>query len=118
MNGNHKPGQGGVEPPLQSSNRSLPDELQALLEKQVSLARNGRSEEVSSLAGRVDEILALASFRTMLLRDNEQCNRIQQLYNELCLMLTVQKSELGERLKKIQTGKNSLLGYRNASSAR
>ncbi|MCK4625640.1 MAG: hypothetical protein KAV00_10045 [Phycisphaerae bacterium] len=93
-------------------------ELQDLLEEQVRFARNGKAEEVSSLMTRVDELLAELSACPSLPRDNEQCEHIRRLYNELCLMLTAQKSELSERLKKMHTGKNSLRAYRSASSAR
>ena len=93
-------------------------ELQTLLEKQVSLARNGKTEEVSSLIARVGELLAELSARPSLLRDNKQCECIRRLYKELCLMFTAQKSELAERLKKMPTGKNSLRAYRNGSSTR
>ncbi len=103
---------------MDNAHAFLLTELQTLLEEQVSLARNGKHEEVESLVARVDELLTELSDCPMLLRDNEQCERIRQLYNELCLMLTAQKSELAGRLRKIQTGKNSLRAYRDASSAR
>lgn len=92
-------------------------ELRTMLEKQVSLARNGKLEEVSSLIARVGDLLAEPSACPSLPRDNEQCECIRRLYNEVCLILTVQKNEIAERLQKIQTGKNSLRAYRNTSSA-
>ena len=92
----------------------LLSELQALLEKQVRLAKNGKLQELSSLAAKLEALLVEASSAPSLPRNSEKAEHIRRLYNELCLILTTEKSDLAGRLKKMQKGKNSLQAYHNA----
>jgi hypothetical protein len=92
----------------------LLSELQALLEKQVRLARDGKLQEVSSLTAKLEALLAEASSAPSLPRNSEKAEHIHRLYNELCLILTTEKSDLAGKLKKMQKGKNSLQAYHDA----
>ena len=89
-------------------------ELQTLLARQVRLAKDGKLQEVSSLAARLEALLAEASSAPSLPRNGEKAEHIRRLYNELCLILTTEKSDLAGKLEKMQRGKNSLQAYHNA----
>ena len=92
----------------------LLSELQNLLTEQVRLAKDGKLQEVSSLAAKLEGLLAEASSAPSLPQNSEKAKHIHRLYNELCLVLTTEKSDLAGRLKKMQKGKNSLHAYRDA----
>ncbi len=89
-------------------------ELQTLLERQVRLARDGKLREVSSLAAKLETLLSEASSYPSPSQNSEKAEHIRRLYNELCLILTTEKSDLAGKLKKMQKGKNSLQAYHDA----
>jgi hypothetical protein len=47
------------------------------------------------------------------LAPNESKNRQQQLYKDLCLALTAQKTKTAEELSRVHKGKKSIKAYRN-----
>ncbi|MHC4721680.1 MAG: hypothetical protein ACYS6I_03115 [Planctomycetota bacterium] len=91
------------------------DELQSLLERQIELARQGSiievealSEQATSLAGRLAQsgILESGKFRN-------RRERLQKLYEDLRLAITVQKVDAFAELRRVRKGRKAVEAYRN-----
>jgi hypothetical protein len=91
------------------------DELQSLLERQIELARQGSisevealSEQADSLAGRLAQsgILESAEFKN-------RRGRLEKLYEDLRLAITVQKTDAFAELRRIRKGRKAVETYRN-----
>jgi len=86
--------------------------IQDLLNRQISLAQTGRTEEIQALADEVEQILAHADpaeFQDASIRES-----ILMLHQRLGLTLGAAKNEAAEQLKGINRGKGSLRAYRDA----
>lgn len=93
----------------------LLDDLQSLLEKQTKLARQGKIGDVELLsrqAGCVVEkiaqtgILDLPDFK-------ERRDKLQKLYEDLCLAITAQRAETSKKLSHVRKGKKTIETYHN-----
>ncbi len=92
-------------------------QLIELLELQISLAGQGKLDEIDSLADRIEQLLDGACDCVASQRSAAMGGRIQSLHRELCLILEVERADLGRRLKKMGKGKKSLRGYHDALGA-
>ncbi len=92
-------------------------QLTELLELQISLARQGKLDEIDSLADRMPQLLNAACDCGASQRYANMVERIQSLHRELCLILEAERADLGARLKKVGKGKKSLRGYYDALGA-
>ena len=90
----------------------LLSKLERILGEQVSLARRGEFEKVASLATTVEKLLARVATCASP-GDRQKANRCRDLYDELCLSLRTETSELADRLKHMGKGKRSLRAYRD-----
>lgn len=97
-----------------SRSSSKLDELQNLLEKQISFAKQGNlnkvellNEQAESLAGQISQsgIFEPAEFKT-------RHKHIRKLYQDLYLALKTQQTEAAEELKRVRKGKKTIAAYR------
>ena len=92
-------------------------QLTELLELQISLAKQGKLDEIDSLADRIEQLLDAACDCAASQRYANMAERIQSLHRELCLILEAERADLGARLKKFGKGKKFLRGYHDALDA-
>ena len=92
-------------------------ELKGLLAEQISLARAGKLDQASALVGSVERLIRQASACLSSRGNQQMANDIRRLYDELCLTLKGQESELADQLRRVRVGKSSLGAYRDASSS-
>jgi hypothetical protein len=91
------------------------DDLQSLLEKQIELAQQGNISDVEVLskqAGPVVEKIAQAGILELAEFKNQR-EQLQKLYKDLCLVITAQKADTGEKLGRVRKGKKTVEVYRN-----
>lgn len=98
--------------------KHLLDELQTLLEKQVETARQGKIRDVEVLskqAGSLSEKIAQTGILDPAdLAFNEvRREKLQKLYEELCLAITDQKAEVSKELSRVRKGKKTIQTYRS-----
>lgn len=94
----------------------LLDDLQILLEKQIKLAHRGNISGIGFLSKQADSLVRKIA-RTGILELAEfeiRRERLQKLYEELCLTLTAQRAETGEKLSRIRKGKRTIEAYRSS----
>jgi len=102
------------EIPTGGGHAHLLDELQSLLEAQIELVHQGGvidSERLSTQAGRLVEKIAQAGILE-LSEFKSRRNRLQKLYQELHLALSVQKADIAEKLSHVRKGKKIIQIYR------
>jgi len=96
----------------------LLDELQNVLDKQIELVRQGGlsnletlSRDANSLVEKIVQtgILELSEYRYWR-------ERLQKLYDNLCLAITAQKTDTAERLSRVHKGKKLLDAYAGSSN--
>jgi hypothetical protein len=91
------------------------DELQGLLERQIELARQGSISEVEALS-RQAESLAVRLAQSGILQSVEFRNRrerLEKLYEDLRLAITIQKADAFAELRRVRKGRKAVEAYRN-----
>jgi hypothetical protein len=91
------------------------DELQSLLERQIELARQGSISEVEALSEQADS-LAGKLVQSGIMESVEFRNRrerLQKLYEDLRLAVTVQKADAFAELRRVRKGRKAVEAYRN-----
>jgi exosome complex RNA-binding protein Rrp4 len=95
----------------------LLDELQSLLEKQLELAHQGNpaSEQMYVLSRRTDSLVEKIAQTGILDSVELQCRseKLQKLYEGLCLVIAAQKANVCEELSQIRRGRKTIGTYRN-----
>jgi hypothetical protein len=89
--------------------------LQDILEKQISLARQGNVTAVERLVGQAGSLMGKVVESGVLERTEFEGSRkrLQGLYKELCLSLTAQKAAVARELNRIRKGKKTIGIYRS-----
>jgi hypothetical protein len=91
------------------------DELEELLREQLKLARQGDPTEVETLAERTGGLIERLSksefFREPLFEKRRR--KLQELYEQVCLVLSAQMEEVSQSLGRIGKGKKTITLYRN-----
>ncbi len=93
----------------------LLDELQSLLEKQIELARQSNINEIEVLSKQASSLVGKIA-RSGVLESSEFNNRREQLrklYDSLCLAITAQRADVGEKLSRVRKGKKTIEAYRS-----
>jgi len=92
---------------------NLLDELQSLLEKQIEMTRQGSIIDIerlgSQISGLVEKITQAGILERVEFENRRE--RLQKLYKELHLVLTVNKADTAEKLGRIRKGKKLLAAY-------
>ncbi len=93
----------------------LLDDLQSLLEKQIELAQQGNISGVEVLSKQASSLVVeIAQTGILELREfKKRRERLQKLYEELCLALTAAKAETVEKLSQVRRGKRTIETYRS-----
>jgi len=94
----------------------LLDELQSLLGRQIKLARQSNIGDVEVLSKQAGSLVEKIT-QTGIFESAEFENRREQLgklYKDLCLALTAQRAETGEKLSRVRKGKKTIETYRNS----
>jgi len=91
------------------------DELYALLERQVQMLRNNRYREFEELIEKTNAVTAEIAQHPPppAPQLNARARQIKKLYNELLLMIEVEKDSVEKQLQKIAYGKRTLQVYQN-----
>ena len=95
-----------------SSDSSLVQQLQAVLEHQLELACRGELEGVPELQEDVDRLLDAIRPQALLSSDAGGVKRIKELHNALALTLAAQRVELADMLARMRQGRKTLKAYR------
>jgi hypothetical protein len=90
----------------------MAERLAEILNRQISLARAGRIDDVVNLASQVDELMAGDPRQ---FKEISNIKSIRDLFDKLQLILGVAKQEISEELGGLRKGKTSLKAYRTAS---
>jgi len=90
--------------------------LETLLREQLSLAREGKADQVWKLTDGAAELLSLALTCQATPADGGQVRRIQRMYNEICLTLAAEKQSLADRLAQARTGLKTLHAYQTSAT--
>jgi hypothetical protein len=96
----------------------LLDELQTLLEKQIELARQGDLREVELLSEKSGSLVEKIAQTGILDTADPSFNggrreRLQKLYEDLCLTVEAQKAGISEELSRVRKGKKTVQAYRS-----
>lgn len=96
------------------------DRLHGLLARQLELIRQGNVVAAEALCEQTDPLVrVIADSDTLGGADGEDRRRLlEQLYRELCLMLTAQRKETSNALQAVRRGKRMLRTYGNHLSPR
>ncbi len=96
------------------------DRLQELLEKQLALVRQGHLDAALELCGQTEQyvrqIAATPAAQTCSATDRGQ--RVQRLYEDLCLALTAQRTEVSSTLEALRQGRRVLTAYSRIGPSR
>jgi len=95
----------------------LLDKLEALLERQIALAQEGKISAVEMLGKQANSLVTRIA-ETKIPEQPEfqdRRNRLQRLYDSLCLALTAQKADVVAKLGLIRKGKKTLDAYRGST---
>lgn len=103
--GARSPGAGAT---FQALTRALTEQLEA--------ARRGRLEEVETLAGQVDALLAKARRAGAALREADR-RRLRNLHEKVRLALAQQQAELADRRAHLRRGKGTVRAYAASSGS-
>jgi hypothetical protein len=98
-----------------SQSSSKLDELQSLLERQIELTRQGSISEVEALGEQADSLAGKLA-QSGILESAEFRNRrerLQKLYEDLRLAITVQKADAFAELRRVRKGRKAVEAYRN-----
>jgi hypothetical protein len=98
---------------VEDNRTQLVHELQALLNKQIELARDSSAGRVVALSDRAESLaqeIAQAGF-LQLPEFKEQRERLQESYAGLSLALAVQKAETAENLSLVRKVKRTVATY-------
>ncbi len=91
----------------------LLDGLQELLERQLALVRQGRLEAALELCGQTEpyvrQIAETRAAGTCFATGRE--DRVKRLYEDLCLALTAQRTEVSAALNTLRQGRRVLNAY-------
>jgi uncharacterized protein YicC (UPF0701 family) len=93
----------------------LLDDLRSLLEKQIKLAQQGNISEVEVLSRQAGSLVEKIE-QTRILESAEFENRrerLQKLYDSLCLAVTAQRADIAEELSRVRKGKKTVRTYRS-----
>ncbi|MCL5278468.1 MAG: hypothetical protein M1376_01005 [Planctomycetes bacterium] len=98
----------------------LLDRLQELLERQLALVRQGRLEAALELGAQTEpyvrQIAEIRATQTGRATDREE--RVQRLYEDLCLALMAQRTEVSAALDALRQGRRVLDAYSRTGSLR
>jgi hypothetical protein len=96
------------------------DRLHGLLARQLELIRQGNVVAAEALCEQTDPLVrAMVTLDTFHGADGADWRRsLEQLYRELCLMLTAQRTETSTALQAVRRGKRMLRTYGNHLSPR
>ncbi len=91
----------------------LLDRLQELLERQLALVRQGQLEAALELGAQTEpyvrQIAATRAAQTGGATDRQE--RVKRLYEDLCLALTAQRTEVSAALDTVRQGRRVLNAY-------
>ena len=88
----------------------LLDKLEALLERQITLAQEGKIGAVEILGKQANSLVPQIA-ETGILEQPEfqgRRNQLQTLYDSLCLAVTAQKADVVAKLSLVRKGKKTL----------
>ncbi len=96
----------------------LLDELQVLLEKQIEMARQGNIREVEVLSEQAGSVVEKIAQTQILdpadsIFNRKRREQLQKLYEDLCLTITDQKTDVSEKLSQVRKGKKTIQTYRS-----
>jgi hypothetical protein len=98
----------------------LLDRLQELLERQLALVRQGHLDAALELCAQTEpyvrQIAETRAAGTCCATDRGQ--RVQRLYEDLCLALTAQRTEVPAALEALRQGRRMLSAYSRMSPLR
>jgi len=94
--------------------KELLAELQRLLEAQVTLARQGKIDDVETLSTRIKGLVGQMSQRRIFELDEfkEHRGELAKLYKQLILTFAAQKDNISRQLQRVGAGKKMLGAYR------
>jgi hypothetical protein len=89
------------------------DRLQELLERQLALVHQGRLDAAIGLCDQTDQcVRQIAEARASdAPRSTDQWVHVERLYRDLCLALTVQRTEVSAALNAVRQGRRVLNTY-------
>jgi hypothetical protein len=98
------------------SAQTLLDKLQAILEKQIELAREGDTSEVHALTEKASLLVQQIAPTGILRRPQMRSRREQlaKLYGRLALALTARRDETARKLRQVRQGRKTLRAYRSS----
>lgn len=91
------------------------EQLEALLRRQLALARKGNIVEIEILAQQANDLIEKISGSKFNGEPQykQRCKKLEQLYGDLCLILSSQMNEVSQVLGKIYKGKKTVTLYRD-----
>jgi len=100
---------------IPSNQQTLLQDLQILLEKQIESANRGNIKDVEAMASQASSLVKTITERGIFEKPEFQNRRqqLQKLYEDLCLAITAQKAETGEKLSQVRKGRKMLGAYRS-----
>jgi hypothetical protein len=95
-------------------NNQLLEKLNAVLEKQIKVARMGDLTAVEELTPKADEIVKEISRTSNLvqIQQTNQWKRLQKIYRQLTLILASQKYSIQQQIQQIGQGRKTLKTYK------
>jgi hypothetical protein len=98
--------------------KHLLDKLQNLLEKQVEMARQGNIRDVEVFSKQAGSLVEEIARTGILAPAGPALNvgrreKLQKLYDDLCLAITDQKAGVCEALNRVRKGKKTIQTYRS-----
>lgn len=95
----------------------LLDKLEALLDRQIALAQEGKISEVELLGKQTNSLVERIAEANILEQPEfqDRRDRLQTLYDSLCLAVTAQKADVVAKLGLVRKGKKTLEAYRGST---
>lgn len=95
--------------------KSVVNQLEVLLRRQLELARKGNITEMEILAQKSHELIEQITELKFLAEPQfeERRKELEQLYGDICLALSSQMNDVSQTLSKIYKGKKTVALYRN-----
>lgn len=93
----------------------LLEKLQALLQRQIALAQEGKISAVEVLGEQANSLVTQIAETPILDQPEFQGrrNQLQALYDSLCLAVTAQKADIAGKLSLVRRGKKTLGAYKS-----
>ncbi len=94
---------------------STAERLESLLKRQLALARKGNIAEMEVLAKKAHDLVEQISGSEFLAKPQfkQRRERLEQIYGDLCLALSLQMNDVSQALGRIHKGKRIMMLYRD-----